>query len=59
MNKGKNKWMKDLINIKDIFENEKIVVMEVLFREQGEDNLELSVGIKDNKGDIVKIIIYH
>lgn len=48
--------MKNLIDIKDIFENEKIVVMEVLVREHGKENLELSVGIKDNKGDIVKII---
>ena len=29
--------------------------MEALFREDGKDSRELSVGIKDNEGDIVKI----
>lgn len=48
--------MIDIINIKDIFENDRIVVIEVMCRKDKHDIFELSAGIKDNKGDIVKII---
>lgn len=48
--------MKNLIDIKDIFENEKIVVMETELQKDEQNIYELSVGIKDDNGDIVRIV---
>lgn len=50
------KLMKNLIDIKDIFENDRIIVMETEQQKDGQNIYELSVGIKDDNGDIVEIV---
>lgn len=55
--------MKEIIDIKDIFENERIVIMEFFLINDGIESIKLSAGIKDDDGDIFKIteliLIYH
>ena len=48
--------MKNLIDIKDIFENDRLIVMETEQQKDGQNIYELSVGIKDDNGDIVEIV---
>ena len=47
---------KELIDVEDIFENDELVLMKSLFRTKCFDVVITSVGLKDENGDIYKII---
>lgn len=46
----------ELVDIKDVFENDEIVLMKARYNPGYEMVERTSVGVKDEKGDIVKII---
>ena len=46
----------ELIDVEDIFENDELVLMKATFVRNSETVIDTSVGIKDDEGDIVRII---
>lgn len=46
----------ELVSVEDIFENDEIVLMKATFKPSYDKIVRTSVGIKDEKGDIVRII---
>lgn len=46
----------ELIEVEDIFENDELVLMKATFKPSYDKIVRTSVGIKDETGDIVKII---
>lgn len=46
----------ELIGVEDIFENDELVLMKATFKPNYDKIVRTSVGIKDEKGDIVRII---
>ncbi len=46
----------ELVSVEDIFENDELVLMKATFKPSYDKIVRTSVGIKDETGDIVKII---
>lgn len=46
----------ELVSVEDIFENDELVLMKATFEPSYDKIVRTSVGIKDETGDIVKII---
>lgn len=47
---------KELIDIEEIFENDEVVLMKSIYKSKYFKVEQLSVGVKDENGDIVKIV---
>lgn len=46
----------ELVSVKDLFENDLIVLMEATIKLEHFDMVKISAGIKDEAGDIVRIV---
>lgn len=47
---------KELIDIEDVFENDEVVLMKSIYKAKHFSVEQLSVGVKDKNGDVVKIV---
>lgn len=47
---------KELISVEDIFENDELVLMKAIYKKNSLHIKVLSVGFKDESGDIVRIV---
>lgn len=47
---------KELIDIEDVFENDEVVLMKSIYKAEHFSVEQLSAGVKDKNGDIVKIV---
>lgn len=45
-----------LVEVKDVFENDELVVTKAMYDEDGFKVLNTDIGIKDQSGDIVRIV---
>lgn len=46
----------ELIQIEDVLENDEYVLIKAIYAAENQNFTEISVGIKDSNGDIVKIV---
>ncbi len=46
----------ELIQIEDVLENDEYVLIKAIYAAENQSFTEISVGIKDSNGDIVKIV---
>ncbi len=56
MGQSNNYFKEELIKTEDIFENDDLVLIKATFIRNSETVIDTSVGIKDDAGDIVKIV---